>query len=74
MTEYSRQIYGPKGFAYPDGGDDDDDDDGDCRYRILFTLDLRARPQKFQKILAFLHWATKTSRLTWYNLFGHRST
>ena len=26
MTEYSWQIYGPRGFAYP--GDDDDDDRG----------------------------------------------
>lgn len=27
MTEYSRWIYGPKGFAYPGGGDDDDNND-----------------------------------------------
>ena len=29
MTEYSRQIYGPRGFAYLGGGDDDDDDNDD---------------------------------------------
>ena len=49
VTEYSRQIYGPRRFAYPDGGDHNDDDDGDYRYRILFTLDLHASLQKFQK-------------------------
>ena len=29
---------------------------------------------KIPKILTFLHWATETSRLTWHNQFGHRST
>ena len=33
MTEYSRQIYDPRGFAYPSNDDDDDhhlhNDDGD---------------------------------------------
>ena len=28
MTEYSRQMYGPEGLAYPSDGDDDDDGDG----------------------------------------------
>ena len=28
VTEYSRRIYSPKGFAHPSGGDDDDGDDG----------------------------------------------
>ena len=27
VTEYSRQIYGPRGYTHL--GDDDDDDDGD---------------------------------------------
>ena len=26
VTEYSKRIYGLKGFAYPSGGDNDDDD------------------------------------------------
>ena len=26
VTEYSRKIYGPRGFTYPGGGDNDDDD------------------------------------------------
>ena len=39
-------------FAYLGGGDDDDDD-GDCRYHILFTLNLHARPRKFQKYYLF---------------------
>ena len=39
-------------FAYLGGGDDDDDD-GDCRYRILFTLNLHARPRSFQKYYLF---------------------
>ena len=28
MTEYSRQMYGPRGLAYLGDGDDDDDGDG----------------------------------------------
>ena len=39
-------------FAYLGGGDDDDDN-GDCRYCILFTLGLHARPRKFQKYYLF---------------------
>ena len=28
MIQYSKELYGPRGLAYPDN-DDDDDDDGD---------------------------------------------
>ena len=29
MTNYSRELYGPRGAAYLGGGDDDDDDGGE---------------------------------------------
>ena len=29
MTDYSRNLYGPKGAAHLGSGDDDDDDDDD---------------------------------------------
>ena len=29
MTNYSRELYGPRGVAHPGGGDDDDEDGGD---------------------------------------------
>ena len=34
-----------------------------CRYHILSTLDLRAGPRKFQKILTFFHGAVEIFRL-----------
>ena len=60
-TPISHYVKGPTMFGY-------------CRYRILSTLDLRATPQKFQKILTFLQGTVGTWRLTWYNLFRHWST
>ena len=38
-----------------------------CRHRILFALDLCARP----KILTSFHGIAETSTLTWHNPFGH---
>ena len=28
VTQYSKDLYGPRGLAYPGDGDDDDDDSG----------------------------------------------
>lgn len=45
-----------------------------CGHCIFFSLDLRVGPQKFEKILYFLHEAMEASRLVWHNPFGYQST
>jgi len=43
VTNYSRELYGPRGMAHPGGGDDDDDDSGEEDLEATPSYQLRKR-------------------------------
>ena len=52
VTNYSRNLYGPKGAAHLGSGDDDDDDDDDGGDEEDSEATLSYQPRKRRQLLA----------------------